>query len=1107
MAYPYDGYYPSSAAPGINVEAPSIDSPHVNVPESVGPSDTLPHRWRAQDAPPQPRTRSKTSDEFDRDPSIYSQDEDNSRRGQQQYTYIPSTSSFSSGRERFPPMQRPVPAYYPNYESNGHGPTDHSSYDRYRREQHHDYPPVQPVIPPFVYPDRTHGVFVPAQPSRHHRKSSPPPVIINVPGDRYPRYDAHSPSGSITSSPTMYTSVNPFQSHSKPKPPKPSLPISHDSSDKLSIEETPVYVIYPYARRRTVALALLVDFLNFTFNFFFDSLPRAIYLNFLLRLPSLYFSRVAHIFEEADMTMPEIENMAYKATGTIAITQFAWSSPAVTNLKVTWEAFIDSLLREWKVFNIVSVLLLSAILTILQIDSAGSDPVARNCALVSLICALMSLLYGCIYIIRFSSMRKTHKAVEWAKTNSQMAQETKTFIWWNVWVLLALPAVWLAWSIMFYIACIMAFVWRSGANGLESVLVLTPHAELSIRIAISTVLGVGALYFLLALNTLRLYGDSMDIRFKRDLEQRVRERRLLSSHNYGSYAGDPYHTADLHGPSSFPLEPQAHAPWFKRVKVMDFRFQMRDTQPIPDHLLSRNFTSEKWDKFIADAYDAWNGISSGPFNLIGTTPPRPQDAVATLLEKWNRKYFQPRSTLGVLCHEYIDLFPDSPTFSIYIVDVTPFGEGPIPVAERFGPLPEGLSRIDIFDQPQLERSGRPTRRILGRTSIYSTRAPLDGRVHFTDEPQDLADSHSASSNNLWSEILSQPRYKRPKSPESPSSPSGYPQERTPPSDQQDIPPPVQVPPSLAPTPRYERIPAYSRPLIGQHRVPNIEPMPAQVPTPQPSFRAGYYYAPSQPIWGPSPIPSYPSSYGPGTESVQQRPIQAFPGPPGVPRRKRSKTLSPRRRFQSLPTPQSIWPMRVDTPSSSQAMTSSGLSQLDILMPPTPFVSHQGQYPSTSPKTQSSRPRRSSRRRSTDTQDPPAPETAQILPDVDDDAALEAGTVEDLRPHQDDYGGLRRGSPSSSYRSFSPPPSPSQESHTTLTSVQVTSQPARNEGSHVEPYPDYEASERHPTRVEMTGTAGTQTFSGSGVGRLSNASVSTIDGPWTTDHLSLRTLII
>ena len=104
---------------------------------------------------------------------------------------------------------------------------------------------------------------------------------------------------------------------------------------------------------------------------------------------------------------------------------------------------------------------LRAILTILQIPSAALDPVTRYAALLSLICALMSLLYGCIYIIRFGMMRSTCRAAEWAHVSCcsqkydyrilhisffpQEAQKTTTSIFWNVWVFLAMPATWLAW--------------------------------------------------------------------------------------------------------------------------------------------------------------------------------------------------------------------------------------------------------------------------------------------------------------------------------------------------------------------------------------------------------------------------------------------------------------------------------------------------------------------------------------------------------------------------------------------------------------------------------------------------------------------------------------
>jgi hypothetical protein len=108
--------------------------------------------------------------------------------------------------------------------------------------------------------------------------------------------------------------------------------------------------------------------------FITDALPRQIYLHFLLRLPSLYFSRVKRIFQETDLTIEEIKEMALQATAEdnktfqynmLNIGHYYYHSeatnlsPAYRRLKDGWEHFIDSLMREWKTLNIISVLLLS----------------------------------------------------------------------------------------------------------------------------------------------------------------------------------------------------------------------------------------------------------------------------------------------------------------------------------------------------------------------------------------------------------------------------------------------------------------------------------------------------------------------------------------------------------------------------------------------------------------------------------------------------------------------------------------------------------------------------------------------------------------------------
>ncbi|KAG8800473.1 hypothetical protein FRC17_006860 [Serendipita sp. 399] len=75
-----------------------------------------------------------------------------------------------------------------------------------------------------------------------------------------------------------------------------------------------------------------------------------------------------------------------------------------------WEGFIDGLVKEWKTLNVVSALLISALLTVFQIEEAQFQPVTRTAALLSLISAFLSLMFGGMYILRFSTMRTMRKA-------------------------------------------------------------------------------------------------------------------------------------------------------------------------------------------------------------------------------------------------------------------------------------------------------------------------------------------------------------------------------------------------------------------------------------------------------------------------------------------------------------------------------------------------------------------------------------------------------------------------------------------------------------------------------------------------------------------------
>jgi NADH:ubiquinone oxidoreductase subunit 5 (subunit L)/multisubunit Na+/H+ antiporter MnhA subunit len=145
-----------------------------------------------------------------------------------------------------------------------------------------------------------------------------------------------------------------------------------------------------------------------------------------------------------------------------------------------------------------------------------SDPWILTSALCSLICALLSLLYGCLYIIRFSTMKKMHKAAQWANE----AQKTHNILW-NVWVMLAMPAVWLAWSIILFIISIMSFVWRgTGTRADQDTAVqITEKDALAIRIGASVLLCIGIFYFVAMTRTFRRYGRQMDEEWQKNVKR------------------------------------------------------------------------------------------------------------------------------------------------------------------------------------------------------------------------------------------------------------------------------------------------------------------------------------------------------------------------------------------------------------------------------------------------------------------------------------------------------------------------------------------------------------------------------------------------------------
>ncbi|KAF8815767.1 hypothetical protein BYT27DRAFT_7155352 [Phlegmacium glaucopus] len=372
------------------------------------------------------------------------------------------------------------------------------------------------------------GIYLPSHVPRHLK---PPSWVPEPP--MQPQTPFHMPSipaiggdasgqenrSNIHMPPTLPTPVSepPVQSQApvlseSPMPSIPHSPIVGLKPDDIVISNGP-YTNWQEPKLTRIA-----------FEFMSVTVPRQMYLYILFRLPSLYFSRVGKIFEEANISVVETKRIALQTSSHLLFEPSV--SPAYAKLTSSWEFFIDSVTEEWKTFNVVSTLLLAAVLTMLQIQSAAEDPLTRYTALFSLLCALISLIFGCMFVVLFSSMRRIHRAADWALE----ARRTQTSLWWNVWILLATPAIWLMWSIILFIVCIMSFVWRSGVTDTTPPGISDTNL-LAIRVVFTVVLGIGVLNVFLTVNTFR-QSSQRDRKWKQRIDGWINEQARASQESF-----------------------------------------------------------------------------------------------------------------------------------------------------------------------------------------------------------------------------------------------------------------------------------------------------------------------------------------------------------------------------------------------------------------------------------------------------------------------------------------------------------------------------------------------------------------------------------------------
>lgn len=226
--------------------------------------------------------------------------------------------------------------YFPQPPAHGHSP-------RYPPQPGPQAAPLQtPLQPPVSHPDFSPHPRLEALPQEH-------PIPHTTPGS----------VSAVSGSP--YVPVNPFRP-----------PTTRPQVRPLDEEAAPAASDAPEALSKA-------DISERVYSFVFRRVPQEIYLHFLLRLPALYWSRVSRIFREAELGTQEIKQSTLATlrkqkdrSRYIVYPHELTHDPRSPfgHLKTSWEGFINSLMREWKTLNLVSVLLLSSVDTILLFPSA-----------------------------------------------------------------------------------------------------------------------------------------------------------------------------------------------------------------------------------------------------------------------------------------------------------------------------------------------------------------------------------------------------------------------------------------------------------------------------------------------------------------------------------------------------------------------------------------------------------------------------------------------------------------------------------------------------------------------------------------------------------------
>ncbi|KAH9942656.1 hypothetical protein B0H21DRAFT_520217 [Amylocystis lapponica] len=150
----------------------------------------------------------------------------------------------------------------------------------------------------------------------------------------------------------------------------------------------------------------------------------------------------------------------------------------------SWDEFCNGIISGYKVKGVFSGVLVTIISALLQFSNGATSPSVRMIATIAIITSLISCVLNTTYIVHMMGLKG---GVQWLEDVEKMASSP----WMNITVLLAAPAAWLVWAVIWTAVLILSIIWEgvppaSNGDGLA--------LPLAVRVVTTSVLFLGILH-------------------------------------------------------------------------------------------------------------------------------------------------------------------------------------------------------------------------------------------------------------------------------------------------------------------------------------------------------------------------------------------------------------------------------------------------------------------------------------------------------------------------------------------------------------------------------------------------------------------------------------